>query len=236
MENRMEMSNSIPEEKEEQRSGRRLLTWADILSSLICLGAIFPGLIVYNRLPEKIATNFDLNGEPQQYMTKAVFVFAVPVIAAAVQILLCLGTNFFFSNGKLDKVNAIIRFMDPAALYLGIIMMILYAMGLLTNMMAILGVFLSLTFIISGNYMPKMRRNFILGIRTPHTLADPQLWDMTHRFAGRLYIFGGILCIPVTLMEKYFALAAIAVLILIIPFAYSEAAYRFLRRKREENA
>lgn len=43
-------------------------------------------------------------------------------------------------------------------------------------------------FIAMGNMFGKIRPNYTLGIRTPWTLADAQVWDKTHRFAGRLFV------------------------------------------------
>ena len=43
-----------------------------------------------------------------------------------------------------------------------------------------------------GNYMPKIRPNFMCGIRTPWTLASETVWRKTHRMAGPFWVAGGI--------------------------------------------
>lgn len=48
-------------------------------------------------------------------------------------------------------------------------------------------------FIIIGNMMPKFRQNFFIGFRTPWTLTNEQVWNKTHRLAGRLMFVAGIL-------------------------------------------
>ncbi|MCR5323875.1 MAG: SdpI family protein [Lachnospiraceae bacterium] len=204
---------------------RKLITKPDIISVLLCLSAMLPGILVYGRLSDRIATNFDLAGEPAQYMSKAFTVFGMPLAVSAIQLVLCLASNFFFSN-KTDRINSFIRFISPFALYVGMIVSLMYAMGLLKNVMVIFGCLYALICIITGNYMPKLRRNLLLGIRVPRTLKDQEIWDRTHRFAGGMYIFGGIMAIPVTLTGKYIALIAIALLLLIIPIIYSEMIYR----------
>ena len=36
---------------------------------------------------------------------------------------------------------------------------------------------------LAGGQLDKLRSNFMIGIRTPWTLADDQVWDRTHRLA-----------------------------------------------------
>lgn len=48
-------------------------------------------------------------------------------------------------------------------------------------------------FVIIGNYLPKTRKSFFLGIRTPWTLTSDYTWEKTHRLVGPLYIIAGIL-------------------------------------------
>ena len=44
-----------------------------------------------------------------------------------------------------------------------------------------------------GNLLPRTRPNLALGIRTPRTLSDRQIWQKTHRIAGYLAVFLGVL-------------------------------------------
>lgn len=46
--------------------------------------------------------------------------------------------------------------------------------------------------IIVGNYLPKTKPNFSIGIRTPWTLSDDDIWRKTHRIAGVLFILAGL--------------------------------------------
>lgn len=49
--------------------------------------------------------------------------------------------------------------------------------------------------IIKGNYLPKTRSNWFLGIRTPWTLSSDVTWEKTHRLAGRLLMIAGFICL-----------------------------------------
>ena len=43
-----------------------------------------------------------------------------------------------------------------------------------------------------GNYLGKARQNPVVGLKTPWTLADPRVWDKTHRLAGWAMVAGGV--------------------------------------------
>ena len=48
-------------------------------------------------------------------------------------------------------------------------------------------------FMVIGNYLGKVRSNFIFGIRTPWTLSSEDAWDKTHRLGGWLFFVTGLL-------------------------------------------
>lgn len=50
----------------------------------------------------------------------------------------------------------------------------------------------SFLMILIGNYLPKSRQSFVLGMRTPWTLTSAQSWSKTHILVGRLLIVSGI--------------------------------------------
>lgn len=51
---------------------------------------------------------------------------------------------------------------------------------------------LGLLFIVMGNFLGKIRSNFMFGIRVPWTLSSDLSWNKTHRLAGRLLLIGGV--------------------------------------------
>ena len=50
-------------------------------------------------------------------------------------------------------------------------------------------------FLVTGNYLPKCRQNYTIGIKLPWTLDDEENWNYTHRLAGKLWMIGGVLII-----------------------------------------
>lgn len=89
-----------------------------------------------------------------------------------------------------------------------------------------------LMFLILGNSMPKVRQNSTIGIKIKWTLENEENWNATHRFSGKLWVIGGILCMACALVaESAIATVVFFVCVLalaILPMGYS---YRYYRRQ-----
>lgn len=47
-------------------------------------------------------------------------------------------------------------------------------------------------FIGMGNYLPRVRQNYTMGVKTPWALADPENWRRTQRFGGKCFVVMGV--------------------------------------------
>ena len=82
---------------------------------------------------------------------------------------------------------------------------------------------------IFGNVLGKVTRNFFVGIRTPWTLANEEVWYRTHRLAGKLFVVAGLLVVTTSLAGlgtwTIFVSVGLATL---VPVVYSYVIYRKL--------
>ena len=89
-----------------------------------------------------------------------------------------------------------------------------------------------LMFLVLGNSMPKVRQNSTIGIKIKWTLENEQNWNATHRFSGRLWVVGGILCMACALYpESDVALGIFTVDVLVLAFLPMIYSYRYYRRQ-----
>ena len=77
-----------------------------------------------------------------------------------------------------------------------------------------------------GNMLPKSRPGFFVGIRTPWTLIDTDIWVATHRLGGKVMMLAGGFVILAALAPVSGAFRSAVVLVAIlaagfIPFGYS---------------
>ena len=95
---------------------------------------------------------------------------------------------------------------------------------------------LGLLLVMMGNLMGKVHRNFFVGIRTPWTLASERVWHATHRFAGKVWVAGGLLALATALLGvSAWVTMAVALAALTLPIAYSLVFYKRLERTGELN-
>ena len=85
------------------------------------------------------------------------------------------------------------------------------------------GMFLGVLFIAIGNYMPKTRRNYTVGIRLPWTLDNDDNWIKTHRLAGKIWVIGGIIIFfnGFVQIAVTFVLVFTLIIMIVVPMIYS---------------
>ena len=84
-----------------------------------------------------------------------------------------------------------------------------------------------LLFVVVGNYLPKTRQSYTMGIKLPWTLNSEDNWNKTHRLAGFVWVIGGVITIVSAFLPvgRWLFMAVLAGIIL-IPVAYSYLYYR----------
>jgi len=199
-----------------------------VITSLICLLPIIVGALVYKRLPEMIATHFDLNGNPDGWSSRAFAVFGLPAILLAVNLLLpfMLRADPKHENMSGALVNITI-WTIPVLSLLCSGLTLGRALGYDVRIERVLPVFMGVLFILIGNYLPKTKQSYTMGIKLPWTLASEENWNRTHRLAGFLWVLGGIYFIVVSFIGwsvPAFVLP-LAVMVL-LPIVYSYLLYR----------
>ena len=85
---------------------------------------------------------------------------------------------------------------------LGLVMIpmsMLISMGHDLPITGIVLLFVGALFAVCGNYLPKSKQNFSMGIRTAWTLNSTENWNRTHRFGGKVWLSGGLIMIVVAI-------------------------------------
>ncbi len=56
-------------------------------------------------------------------------------------------------------------------------------------------ILLGILMVVLGNVMPKLKRNSVIGLRTPWSMENDDVWRKCQRFGGISFIITGILCV-----------------------------------------
>ena len=202
-----------------------------LLVSLVFLViAVTVAIWLYPRLPAVVPTHWDLhgriNGTMPRFWGAAMPALLIAGLAALTWVLPVISPRRFEITPFAHVYVLVMLASQALVLVLGMATL-LFAVGYPVAMpkVAMLGV--GALFVILGNYMGKLRKNFFIGIRTPWTLASDAVWERTHRFGGWLFMLAGLLVIAVTLSD---APAWLPITLLgaacFIPAIYSLVIYR----------
>ncbi len=198
-----------------------------IITSIIILLPIVFGLAMWNQLPDPMPTHFGPDGQADGWSSKGVAVFVIPLFMLAVH-LICIFASVADPKSKnySEKMFAIVVWLCPVLSILVEGMTYAYALGYKMNTTKYAMIFVAVLFIILGNYLPKCRHNYTLGVKLPWTLADENNWNATHRMAGYLWILGGVVLLVNAFFFNMYVFLAVIFMMVIIPTVYSYMYYR----------
>lgn len=191
-----------------------------VITTLITLLPIALGIALYDRLPDVVATHWNIHNRPDGWSSRAMAVFGIPCIMAALNLVCGGATDRLQSEGVPKRVLALCRWIIPVLSLILVPVMLYSAMGVSFDMGRIVCSILGIMFIIIGNYLPKCRRNGVVGIKIPWTLSSDENWDKTHRFAGFVWIVCGAAAIVGGWIKPVVAIVALVAMIL-LPVVYS---------------
>jgi uncharacterized membrane protein len=188
--------------------------------------------VVFDRLPARVATHFDLHGEANGFMDRMPAAYLIPALGLGVWAFVRVAPRALPASERRrlgDRVVPAVAAVTAAGLsvvHIGILAVALVpGFGIQRPMwLALGGMYLAL-----GLVLPRVRRNGLVGVRTPWTLASDENWARTHRVAGYTMIAAGFLAaILGTLGGPTGAVLAIGALLAggIVPSIYSLALAR----------
>ena len=198
-----------------------------ILTTVVMLLPILAGIILWNQLPEQMPTHWNAAGEIDGWSSKPFAVFVLPLIMVAAQWLCMLGTAADpKKNNHSEKVLHLILWIIPALSVVLHAVTYATALGYAVPIEVVMPVLIGLIFTIIGNYMPKCKQNYTIGIKIPWTLDNEENWNRTHRFAGWLWTFCGIAIMCTGFFGGFWVFLPITFLMVLAPIIYSYVLHR----------
>ena len=201
-----------------------------IITTVVILLPMLAGLILWQRLPEQFPIHFNAAGEVDGYAGKVFGVFGLPLILAAIQWLCIVGSLKMDPKAENleGKMFSLVLWITPV---LSIVMHALVyctALGINMKVQIIVPLLIGLLMVIIGNWLPKCKPTWTLGIKLPWTLADETNWNRTHRMAGGLWMAGGAVLTLLSLLGQISALIFLPVVLVmtLVPTVYSYLLYR----------
>lgn len=197
-----------------------------ILTSVVILLPILAGVCLWNRLPQQVPNHWNMSGEVDGWSSRGFAVFGMPLIMLAVQWITVLATMADpKKQNHSEKILQLIFWIIPVLNLLISVATYTSAMGGSVRMEVLSTVFIGALFVVLGNYLPKCKQNYTVGIKIPWTLSSEENWNRTHRLAGWVWVAGGVGIMIAGFLGIFWLLIGVMLVMTLVPCIYSYVLY-----------
>lgn len=202
-----------------------------IIIAILIIASIIVSAVVYPQLPEQVASHWDANDNVNGTMPRFWGVAFAPLLTIFMALLFMVipGIDPLKANIAQfrETFNAFIVLIVAFMIYIHILTLV-YNLGYIFRISLAMIPALGLIFAFTGVLMGKAKRNFFIGIRTPWTLSNDEVWDKTHALGSKLFIVAGLgSLLTIFLGENgFWLMMALIMGAAFIPVAYSYVLYR----------
>ncbi|MBE7025144.1 MAG: DUF1648 domain-containing protein [Ruminococcaceae bacterium] len=200
------------------------IKWKSLLMTcIICLAGILPGLLTWDLLPDRIAIHFDIHNTPDNFSGKGFAVFGLPLIMMLGQLIACILWDYQSAlRGENKKVEWVIKGILPVMTMLLQLATIGFALGYSIDIRKVACLGVGIIFLLVGNYLPKLDyvKNFQVNKEKARKI---------NRFWGFATVIMGILFLISIFLPPVFGIIC---LFLMLPYAILLVGYGVYIRKK----
>jgi len=187
----------------------------------------------------QLPIHWGISGEPDSFADKWTALLMPVALTAAVSLLFYFLPAIEPRREGLERSQGLYLWGWIALLMIGaVIQLALLSTGLGWGIpvdhliVAAVGVML----VLIGNQLGKSRSMYLIGLRTPWTLASEEVWIKTHRLCGKLMVLGGIAMVVAAMLSLPSGLLATVAIVVIVVAAGVPILYSFIAWRRERRA
>jgi len=213
----------------------KIFTLKEIVPLFFIMWAVIMGVAIFIApcIGDQIPTHWNAQGQIDGYSSKPVAVFSLLGVLLIVYLLMLLLPQldpFKKNYAAFEKQYYVLRLLLTIFLVALYIFTLLAAAGYNLDIKRFIIQAMSLLFATIGILMPKIKKNYFVGIRTPWTLQSDEVWAKTHKFGGKAFIIAGALCFFTAWMGDWAfgAFMTIILLAALSPMVYSYLEYKKL--------
>ncbi|NNG67807.1 SdpI family protein [Caldanaerobacter subterraneus] len=181
---------------------------------------------IFGRLPAKIPIHWNISGQVDSFGPKH-DIFILPSIITIIYFVMLYvpiidpkRANYGKFAGAYRLIRAVVVIILSAVYFASAYSALGYRIEV-NRMSNLIIPFMLIGF---GSVMGKLRHNYFVGIRTPWTLADEEVWNNTHQLAGKLWLIAGIIGLFASFFGGAWVTVFMFVLLItavIVPIVYS---------------
>jgi len=204
---------------------------SDILGLLIVLAGFAVVIPAYPGLPDPMPSHWNAAGQVNGWLPKFWGAFLIPIMMAVLWLIFLVLPRISPRGFEMEpflRAWGVLK-VTVLGLLLVVAVLVLRAAASHTGELSQTTMFvgMGILFVVLGNLLGKVTRNFFVGIRTPWTLASEEVWLRTHRLAGKLFVVAGFVVTANALIGfKLWVMIAAIGLAAVIPVVYSYILYK----------
>ena len=207
----------------------KFIKWKSFLiTGAVCLLPMLFGVALWDRLPDSMAIHFDINNNADNFASKGFAVFGLPLLIFALEWICMLATKLDPKYRNIDDsvMMKIVLWMMPCLSIMMSTITYTYALGKEIKVGFIVLLFMGALFVVMGNYLPKCKQSYTMGIKLPWTLNSEENWNRTHRLGGKVWVAAGMIMMLTSFFESPFIMLAVVLVAVITPTVYSYKLYK----------
>lgn len=168
-----------------------------LFSAAVVAVMLVVSAVAWVQLPPgvQIPVHWGPDGQPDGYADKTVGLLLLPTITGLVAGLMAAIPSIEPRRANLER-----SWKPYVATWIGVILLmagihvltVAVALGSTVDLTRLVFIGTGVLFLAIGNFLPKARQNFLMGVRTPWTLTSERSWTATHRLGGRLFVLLGL--------------------------------------------
>lgn len=200
-----------------------------ILTCLVSLSPILLGLLFAPSLPDSMAIHWGINGEPDNYAPKALVLYGIPVLMAALQAVCCVMSDKNIKGSTVPKAVKIYEWIIPVLSVVLYCITIAFSLGADLDIRKLVCFIVGVIFIVTGNYAPKSAASYknstVRRLYTHH----PNLYRRYLRVTGyTLVLLGAAMMVSIFMSAEWsasFLIGGLGVMIIQQIYYYQAAKY-----------
>lgn len=201
-------------------------------------------LAVLQFLPDQIPAHYGFNGQVDRWGSKyeTLIVPAMTLVFGLIMILCARYASKQEKDGRNNEKICILTGVFSLAVFNVMTAYFLYTSYYMVENLAdvkvdlsqLVFVLMGVLMVVVGNVMPKLRKNSLIGLRTPWSMANEAAWKKSQRFGGIAFVVTGILLILVCLFTKGIG-CFVAFVVIMVPSVCIQTYYTYKAAQSQQS-
>ncbi|MCX6785359.1 MAG: SdpI family protein [Candidatus Komeilibacteria bacterium] len=208
----------------------------EIIPLLLVIISVVLGFYFYAHFPAQVPLHWNVYGQADSWGSRFAGAIMGPATVAGIYLLFLLIPLIDPKKEKYEQFGKTFR------LFRLLLMLVMLGVYLIASLSGLgynvkvqiwIPVLIGLLFIFMGNYMGKIKPNWFMGIRTPWTLSNDEVWTKTHRLGGKMFMLLGLfmLCAPLLpSMIIFTGMITLVVLLVLSTTVYSYLLFKKIKK------